>query len=81
MNALDFIEVPFLGVATVVADAAAKAAQVSILGFEATGSENILIRLGGGGVSDVKGALAAADATATRPGASAIVNNAVVHKW
>jgi len=81
MNALDFIEVPFLSVAAVVADAAAKAARVSIPGFEATGSENILIRLGGGGVSDVKAALAAADARATRPGASAIVNNAVVHKW
>jgi len=37
MNALGFIEVPFLSIAAVVADAAAKAARVSILGFEATG--------------------------------------------
>jgi microcompartment protein CcmL/EutN len=73
MNALGFIEVPFLSVAAVVADAAAKAARVSILGFEATGNENILIRLGGGGVSDVEAALAAADATATRLGTSATV--------
>ena len=35
MTALGFIEVPFLSVAAVVADAAAKAARVSILGFEA----------------------------------------------
>lgn len=73
MNALGFIEVPFLSVAAVVADAAAKAARVSILGFEATGNENILIRLGGGGVSDIEAALSVADATATRLGTSAIV--------
>ncbi len=73
MNALGFIEVPFLSVAAVVADAAAKAARVSILGFEATGNENILIRLGGGGVADVEAALAAADQTATRLGTFAIV--------
>ena len=88
MNALGFIEVPFLSVAAVVADAAAKAARVSILGFEATGNENILIRLGGGGVSDVEAALAAADETATRLGTSAIVQaiarpsegmNAMIH--
>ena len=88
MNALGFIEVPFLSVAAVVADAAAKAARVSILGCEATGNENILIRLGGGGVSDVEAALAAAEETATRLGASAIVQaiarpaegmNAMIH--
>jgi microcompartment protein CcmL/EutN len=73
MNALGFIEVPFLSVAAVVADAAAKAARVSMLGFEATGNENILIRHGGGGVSDVEAALAAADETETRLGTSAIV--------
>lgn len=71
MNALGFIEVPFLSVAAVVADTAAKAARVSILGFEATGNENILIRLGGG-VADVEAALAVADNTATRLGTSAV---------
>jgi microcompartment protein CcmL/EutN len=74
MNALGFIEVPFLSVAAVVADAAAKAACVSILGFEATGNENILIRLGGG-VADVEAALAVADETATRLGSSAVMQN------
>jgi microcompartment protein CcmL/EutN len=74
MHALGFIEVPFLSVAAVVADAAAKAARVSILGFEATGNENILIRLGGG-VADVEAALMVADETATRLGSSAVVQH------
>ena len=72
MSALGFIEVPFLSVAAVVADAAAKTARVRILGFEATGNENILIRLGGG-IADVEAALATADAVATRLGSGAVV--------
>lgn len=74
MNAFGFIEVPFLSVGAVVADAAAKVARVSILGFEATGNENILIRLGGG-VADVEAALAVADETAMRLGSSAVTQN------
>lgn len=74
MNALGFIEVPFLSIAAVVADAAAKAARVSILGFEATGNENILIRLAGG-VADIEAALGTADETATRLGASVVVHS------
>ena len=71
MHALGFIEVPFLSVAAVVADAAAKAARVSILGFEATGNENILIRVTGA-VADVNAALAAADNAAQRLGSSSV---------
>ena len=74
MTALGFVEIPFLSVAAVVADAAVKSARVSILGFEATGNENILIRLGGG-ISDVEAALAMADKTATRLGSSARVQS------
>jgi microcompartment protein CcmL/EutN len=74
MTSLGFIEVPFLSVAAVVADAAAKAARVSILGFEATGNENILIRLGGG-VAEVAAALATADEAATRLGTTAVVQS------
>lgn len=74
MNALGFIEVPFLSVAAVVADTAAKAARVSILGFEATGNENILIRLGGG-VADVEAALTVADHTAVRLGSAAVTHS------
>ena len=72
MTALGFIEVPFLSVAAVVADAAAKAARVAVLGFEATGNENILIRLAGS-VADVDAALATADVMATRLGSLATV--------
>ena len=74
MSALGFIEVPFLSVAAVVADAVAKAAQLSVLGFEATGNENILIRIGGD-VADVEAALAAADEIATQLGTKAVVDS------
>lgn len=73
MSALGFIEVPFLSVAAVVADAAAKAAGVRVLGLEATGNENILIRLAGG-VAEVEAALAVAEDCATRLGSSAVVH-------
>ena len=87
MDALGFIEVPFLSVAAFVADAAAKAARISVLGFEPTGNEYILIRLGGS-VADVEAALAIADETATRLGGAATVQaiprpadgmNAMIH--
>jgi microcompartment protein CcmL/EutN len=74
MSAFGFIEVPFLSVAAVVADAAAKAARVSVLGFEATGNENILIRLGGG-VADLEAALRAAEETVTRLGSAAVTKS------
>jgi len=74
MSALGFIEVPFLSIAAVVADMAAKAARVSILGFEATGNENILIRLGGS-VADIEAALGTAEEAATRLGTTAIVQS------
>ena len=72
MSALGFIEIPFLSVAAVVADAAAKAARVSLLGMEATGNENILIRLSGG-VADIAAALEVAEALAGRLGSPVIV--------
>lgn len=45
--ALGFAEIPFLGVTAVVADRAVKAANVRLLGIEATGNENLLVRLEG----------------------------------
>jgi microcompartment protein CcmL/EutN len=65
MHALGLIEIPCLSIAAVVADKVVKAARISILGLEATGNENILIRIGGG-VSDVEAALVIADQTAAR---------------
>jgi microcompartment protein CcmL/EutN len=65
MTSLGLIEIPSLSVAAVVTDQVAKAAHISILGLEATGNENILIRIGGG-VADVEAALATAEETAAR---------------
>ena len=65
MHALGLIEIPCFSVAAVVADKVVKAARISILGFEATGNENILIRIGGG-ISDVEAALATAGEMAER---------------
>jgi microcompartment protein CcmL/EutN len=51
------------------AQEAANAADVRILGFEATGNENILIRLAGG-VSQIRAALDAAESLAPKLGAA-----------
>jgi microcompartment protein CcmL/EutN len=69
--ALGFIEVPFLSIAAVVADAVAKAARVTIPGFEATGNGDILIRVSGG-VADVEAALGVAEELAARLGSPAV---------
>jgi microcompartment protein CcmL/EutN len=73
MSALGFIEVSFLSIAAVVSDAVAKAANVSIPGLEATGNENILIRVRGA-IADVEAALAAGEAQAARLQSSAIIH-------
>lgn len=65
MRALGLIEIPGLSVAAIVANQVVKAARISILGMEATGNENILIRISGG-ISDVAAALVKADAMAAR---------------
>ena len=67
MSALAFIEVPFFSIAAVVADAVAKASGVRILGFDTSGSEEIVIRLAGG-VSDLSAALEAGEACARKLG-------------
>lgn len=71
-EAIGLVEVPFLSVAAVVADAAVKAAGVRLLGMEATGNERILIRLAGT-VAAVEGALALAAEVAARLGGPAVV--------
>jgi microcompartment protein CcmL/EutN len=76
MPALGFIEAPFLSISAMLAQEAANAADIRILGFEATGNENILIRLAGG-VSQVRAALAAAEALAPKLGAPAITTGTI----
>ena len=72
--ALGFIEIRFFSIAAVVADGITKAARVSILGFEATGNGDVLIRIRGG-ISDVGAALATADEMAARLQTSAVVHS------
>jgi len=71
MPSFGFIEVPFLSVAAVLADHAAKTAFVRVTGFETCGNENILIRLRG--LTDaVQSAIESASLKAMELGTSAI---------
>jgi microcompartment protein CcmL/EutN len=71
MQALGFIEAPFLSISAMLAHEAATAADVHILGFESTGNENLLIRLSGE-VAQVRAALDAAEKLAPQLGASIV---------
>lgn len=71
-RALAYLEVPFLGVAAVVGDTAAKAADVDLLGFEPTGIETICIRLAADSVADLEAALTAGSDAAKRLGSRAV---------
>ena len=65
MPALAFIEVPFLSIAAVVADAAAKASGSRLLGFDTSGAEQVVVRLAGS-VSELEAALEISRETAQR---------------
>jgi microcompartment protein CcmL/EutN len=72
-QALGFAEIPFLSIAAMAADATVKTAGVRLLGIETTGNQNLMLRVAGT-VSAVSAALAAAEQTATRLGASAVTH-------
>lgn len=72
MSSLGFIEAPFLSISAMLAQEAVNAADVRILGFEATGNENILIRLAGD-VAQVRAALDAAETLAPALGVASII--------
>jgi microcompartment protein CcmL/EutN len=72
MTALGIIETPGFSITAVVVDEAVKAANVRLLGIEATGNENLLARLSGD-VASVQAALTAAERRAKQMGSSAIV--------
>lgn len=76
MSSLGFIEAPFLSISAMLAQEAANAANVRILGFEATGNENLLIRLAGD-VSQVRAALNAAEALAPKLGVETITTGTI----
>jgi microcompartment protein CcmL/EutN len=69
MPALGFIEAPFFSISAMLAQEAANAADIRILGFEATGNENLIIRLAGD-IAQVRAALDAAEKLAPQLGAS-----------
>ena len=71
MQALGFIEAPFLSISAMLAQEAATAADVHILGFESTGNEYLIVRLTGD-VSQVRAALDAAEKLAPQLGAAII---------
>ena len=69
---LGLIETNFLSITALVADRAVKTADVRLLGFEPTGTEAIMIRIGGDDIGSVRAALDAAVEEAERLGSSAI---------
>jgi carbon dioxide concentrating mechanism protein CcmO len=76
MSSLGFVEAPFLSISAMLAQEAANAADIRILGFEATGNENILIRLSGD-VAQVRAALDAAEALAPVLGVPSIITGTI----
>ena len=70
--ALGFVEIPFFGVTAVLADRAVKAANVTTLGIESTGNENLLLRLQRE-VAAVAGALEFIERGAEQMGVRAVV--------
>ncbi len=76
MQSLGFIEAPFLSISAMLAQEAANSADVRILGFEATGNENVLIRLAGD-ISQVRAALDAAESLAPKLGVESIVTGTI----
>jgi carbon dioxide concentrating mechanism protein CcmO len=76
MSSLGFIEAPYLSISAMLAQEAANAADVRILGFEATGNENVLIRLAGD-VSQVRAALDAAETLAPKLGVESITTGTI----
>ncbi len=69
--ALGFAEIPFLSIMAVIADRTVKAANVTILGIEATGNPEIVLKLEGE-LPAVEAALAFAEETAEAMGAKAV---------
>lgn len=72
MTSLGFIEAPGFSITALLADDAAKASDVRLLGIETTGNESLLIRLAGN-VAAVQFALATAERYAEQLGSRAII--------
>lgn len=77
MSALGFIEVPHICISAIVADVMAKVADISILGFEPTGVETIVVRIGAKSIESVDVALDAGEIEAERLGAGTVVRTSM----
>ena len=69
MQALGYLEVPHIAISAIAGDVMCKAANVVILGYEPTGIETIMIRIGAGSPEDVEAALDAGEWETERLGA------------
>ncbi len=72
MSALGFIECRFVSICAVVADTACKSSEVTLLGMEPSGTEQILIRLAAESMAALEAALERAAAMAERLGVPAV---------
>ena len=69
MQALGYLEVPHIAISAIAGDVMCKAANVVILGYEPTGIETIMIRIGAGSPEDIEAALDAGELETERLGA------------
>ena len=77
MQALGFIEVPHICISAIVADMMCKAADVAVLGFEPTGIETIVIRIGANGPDAIEAALDAGETETQRLGAQMVARKCI----
>ena len=77
MQALGFIEVPHICISAIVADVMCKAAGVDVLGFEPTGVETIVVRIGADGPDAIEAALDAGEIETERLGANMVARRCI----
>ena len=77
MQALGFIEIPHITISAIAADVMCKAADVVVLGFEPTGVETIVVRLGADGPDAIQAALDAGEAETGRLGAQVVARRCI----
>lgn len=78
MSSIALIEAPFLSISALLAQAAANAAAVQVLGFEGVGNECVLIRLGGE-LEQLRVALDTATELAPRLGVPELITHLIAH--
>ena len=77
MQALGFIEIPHICISAIAADVMCKAADVVILGFEPTGVETIVVRIGADSPDSIEAALDAGEEETERLGAQVVARRCI----